>query len=85
MTIPHIKLFSSASCAGASFIATASLMLWRPPKLDRNVMARMSAGNYLGTAESNRYGDTILRAPGGRVQGTIEPAPGQSRDTSTRR
>lgn len=37
---------------------------------------RDSRGNYQGTAETDRTGRTILRAPGGRVQGTIEPAPG---------
>lgn len=46
---------------------------------------RDSRGNYLGSAETDRTGRVILKAPGGRVQGTVEPAPGQSRDIPTRR
>lgn len=41
-------------------------------------------GNYLGTAEVNRYGDVILHAPGGRVEGTVELAPGSRAPRTTR-
>lgn len=37
---------------------------------------RDSRGNFQDTAETDRSGRTILRAPGGRVQGTVEPTPG---------
>lgn len=33
-------------------------------------------GNYQGTAETDRTGRIILRAPGGKIEGTVEPAPG---------
>lgn len=36
-------------------------------------------GTYRGTAEVNRYGDVILRAPGGRVEGTAKARSGPMR------
>lgn len=51
------------------------------PQRDGVYVRRDSRGNYLGTIETDRTGSAILRAPGGRVQGTAElrPEPPPSR------
>lgn len=55
------------------------------PQRNGFYVRRDSRGNYLGTVETNRYGDAILRAPGGRVEGAVEQGQRLPRDLPTKR